>query len=166
MAQNQLGNMVTGFVDKRRSGGGKAAADSFNHQSTGVIGFTCNGAGSTSTLVGAVAVLNTGVNVMRLGDTFRLFATGATVPKEETVFTVTAIGATGTPVTFTPLAAVATASGDVARLTDNDPFDSEAGLDARLFALNPTSYTAARLTQMTQNDKHYALRVENEGTSL
>ncbi len=166
MAQNQLGNMVVGFVDKRRSAGGKAAADSFNHQSTGVLGFTCNGAGSTTTLVGAVTVLNTGVNVMRIGDTFRLFAGAALVPKEETVFTVTAVGATGTPVTFTPAAGVATASGDLAKITDNDPFDSEAGLDARLFAINPTSYTAARLTQMTQNDKHYALRLELEGSAL
>lgn len=151
--------VVLGFVDKRRAK--TTGGDDETYITTPITMFTANAGGTTTTLVGAVSVPNTGVNVARVGERFRLF-TAAGVLKEEKVFTVTAIGATGTPVTFTPAAAVATVSTDVAKLLDSDAYADNATLDAALFALNPTTYTAARLRQMTQNDKIYALRVDTD----
>lgn len=43
---------------------------------------------------------------------------------------------------------------------------SEAALDARLTAINATSYTAARLRTMTMNDKVYAVRLNDDPTSI
>jgi len=158
---HQIGSMVdASYVDKRR----KPFGDTFNHTVLGLL-FTCNAGGSTTTLVGAVAVLNTGVNVARLGDRFML-QNAAGVPKEFTIFTVTAIGATGTPVTFTPAAAVATVSTDKAMLVDSSGVDDEASLDAALTAFNATLYSAVRLAQMTQNDKVYAFRLINDPTGV
>lgn len=160
MAETMNGAVVVlGFVDKRRAK--TTGGDDETFITTPTTLFTANAGGTTSTLVGAVSVPNTGVNVARVGERFRLF-TGAGVLKEEKVFTVTSIGATGTPVTFAPLAAVATASGDVAKLLDSDAYADNATLDAALTALNATTYTAARLRIMNQNDKVYALRTDTD----
>lgn len=43
---------------------------------------------------------------------------------------------------------------------------SNDALDAALTAISATTYTAARLNQMTQNDKVYALRTVNESGSI
>lgn len=120
--------------------------------------FVANAGGTTTTLVGANATPSTGANVIRPGEKFRLFTT-AGVLKQETVFTITSVAvAASTTVTFTPAATGATASGDKARLVDSDFFSDEASLDAALTAFNSTSYSAARLLQMTQNDKIFAIR--------
>ena len=128
--------------------------------------FTANAGGTTTTLVGANATVATGVNVIRPGERFRLF-NGSGVLKEEKVFTVTGVAAAGsTTVTFTPAAAATTASGDIAKLIDSGVYSDEAALDAALTAISGTSYTAARLASMTQNDKIYAIRTHLEPDSI
>lgn len=160
MATHQISsNVELGFVDKRRT-----APDSNTHVSRGVALFTANGAGSTTTIVGANAVPNTDdTNVIRRGEKFRLF-TSAGVLKQETVFTVTGIAvAASTTVTFTPAANGATASGDIARQVGVSDLTSQATMDARLLALN---YSQANINAMTENDKIYAIRVSDDPGSM
>lgn len=170
MADNLLGPAVElGFVDKRRSGGGKAAADPFTHQTTRYTLATANATGTTTTLVCANATPGTDTpttNVVRIGDTFRLFNAAGAV-KEETVFRVTAVAvAASTTITFTPAAAVAPVSTDVAKLVGMDSFEDNDSMDQALTKLDSTSYTVSRLSMMTSNDKIYALRVALEGGAL
>ena len=143
------------FVDKRRAT--SVAADGTTHSlSKSVAAFTANAGGTTSTIVGANAVPNTNDNnVIRRGEEFQLF-TGAGAKKEETVFTVTnvAVGAS-TTVSFTPNAATATASGDVARLVGLSDVKDTADMTARLSTLG---YTDSQINSMTINDMIFALR--------
>ena len=155
-------HIESGFVDKRRAQGTNRS-DVNSHMSLGPTVFTANAGGTTTTIVGANAAPGTNdTNVIRRGEKFRLFNSSG-VLKEETVFEVTtiAVGAS-TTVTFSPAAAVSTASGDFAKLISVDPIMDEENLDSRLTALNPTSYTTARLNQMTTNDKIFAIRVETD----
>lgn len=161
-AENLLGPALNvNFVDKRKSGGGKAGADGFSHVQSRFILATANGAGTTTTLVCANATPGTETatsNVVRIGDNFRLF-TAAGVLKEETVFTVTAVAVAGsTTITFTPAAAGATASTDIARMVGMDGVEDNESIDATLTKLQSATYTAAVLRSMTQNDKVFALR--------
>jgi len=170
VAQHMYGPAVElGFIDKRRSGNGKAAADPFTHQTNRYTLATANGAGTTTTLVCANAtpgVEGASMNVARIGESFRLF-TAAGVLKEETVFTVTAIAVAGsTTITFTPAAAQATASTDVARLVGSEGFDDSASLDATLTLLAPTTYPSSELNKMTENDKVFAIRSIKENGAL
>lgn len=153
----EIGNLL-GIVDKRLSG--PLNRDAHLRVTEGNATFTANAAGTTTTIVGADPAAGTG---MRIGDEFKLF-TSAGVLKEETIFRVTGVAsAVGTTtVTFTPAAAVATASGDVARLTRLFNYQDNDNLDRRLKAISATSYSDARLRQMTRNDKVYALRVEDD----
>lgn len=159
MATHQIGNFYPEYADKRRTGAG---ADSDTHVSGGYI-FTANAAGTTTTIVGANAAPATPTNVVRIGEKIRLF-NSSDVLKAETVHRVTAVAVAGsTTVTFTPAAAVATASGDKAALVSiNDYMDMES-MDRRLAALN---YTAAQIASMTYNDKVYAMRVSGDASSL
>jgi hypothetical protein len=43
---------------------------------------------------------------------------------------------------------------------------SESALDTRLTAISSTSYSAARLLDMTRNDKIYAVRLNDESTGI
>lgn len=161
-AENLLGPAIDlGFVDKRKAAGGKAQADGFTHVQSRYVLATANAGGTTTTLVCANATPGTETattNVVRIGDNFRLF-TAAGVPKEETVFTVTAVAvAASTTITFTPAAAANTASTDVARLVGMDGIEDNESLDSALTKLSSTTYTAAVLRQMNQNDKIFALR--------
>lgn len=153
--------LVVGYVDKRKGGVGKPAADGFTHITNRYILCTANAAGTTTTLVCANATPGTETattNVVRIGDNFRLY-TAAGALKEETVFTVTAVAvAASTTVTFTPAAAVATASTDIARMVGLDAIEDNESLDAALTKLASTTYTAAVLRAMNQNDKVFALR--------
>ncbi len=162
MAHMLGSNVNVGFVDKRRSGTTKADKDT--HVSRGTAGFTANASGTTTTIVGANAAPGTNdVNVVRRGEKFRLFNSSG-VLKEETVFEITSIAvAASTTVTFSPAAAVATASGDVARLVDLFNFQDEETLDSRLIALG---YTQATINAMTQNDKVYAIRLADDSSSI
>jgi hypothetical protein len=51
-------------------------------------------------------------------------------------------------------------------LTTPANFVANSDLDTRLAAISGTTYTAARLQVMTQNDKLYALRRSDEAGSL
>ena len=169
MAQNLLGAAVElGFIDKRKSSGGKAAADPFTHQRTRYTLATCNATGTTTTAVCANATPgteNATTNVVRIGDTFRIFAAGSATPKEETVFKVTGVAVAGsTTITFTPAAAVAPVNTDILQMTGLDGFEDEDSLDGMLAKLDATTYTATYLQRMTQNDKVYAARVLLAGT--
>lgn len=147
-------------IDKRRAT--SVAGDPNTHLTTGSTVFTANGAGSTTTIVGANATPSTSTNVVRVGDKFRLFATSGAL-KEEKVFEVTAVAVAGsTTVTFTPAAAGATASGDFIRLTGTVEMSDDENLDSRLTAINSTTYSAAILRTMTMNDKIYAIRMESD----
>lgn len=156
-------NVELGYVDKRKAL--SASADASTHiRNRGVAAFTANGAGTTTTIVGANAAPQTNDNnVIRRGDKFVLY-TGAGALKQETVFTVTgvAVGAS-TTVTFSPAASGATASGDVARFLGLTDVRDEQSLDARLLTLN---YTQSQINQMTQNDKIYAVRLADDAESI
>lgn len=168
-SQHQLMNQFElGFVDKRRQFG-TPNSDVNTHITTPTTAFTANAPGTTTTLVGANATPGAAnTNVIRVGERFRLFAAGAALPKQETVFTVTAVAvAASTTVTFSPAANGATVSTDVAKLVDSDPYSDMAALDSALLAINGgNSYTAARLNQMTANDKIWALRQETDKDSI
>lgn len=159
MATHQIGSIQLDFIDKRRT-----QPDSNTHITRGVALFTANGAGTTTTIVGANAVPNTDdTNVIRRGEKFRLF-TAAGVLKQEAVFTVTTIAVAGsTTVTFTPAAAVATASTDVARQVGTSDLVSQATLDTRLLAIG---YTQLNIDKMTENDKVYAVRLADDPGSM
>lgn len=170
VAQHMSGPAVElGFIDKRKSSNGKAAADPFTHQTNRYTLATANGAGTTTTLVCANStpgVEGASMNVARIGESFRLF-TAAGVLKEETVFTITAIAVAGTTtITFTPAAAGATASTDIARLVGSEGLDDSASLDSTLTLLDPVTYTSSRLNSMTENDKVFAIRSIRENGAL
>ncbi len=153
------------YIDKRRLA--LSTTQLTNTTRLGPVTFTANGAGTTTTIVGANAAPGTNdVNVIRRGEDVKLF-TAAGVPKEETIFKVTTIAvAASTTVTFTPAAAVATASTDFMRLVGQGSMDDIYDLDARLIALDSTTYTQARIDTMTPNDKIYALRTLDDAGSL
>jgi hypothetical protein len=160
---NQIGNSVDlSYVDKRRVMTVSAQADT--KITSGVAVFTANASGTTTTLVGANAAPGVNdVNVIRRGEKFRLFNSSG-VLKEEKVFTVTNIAvAASTTMTFSPAAAVATASGDIARLVTYQNYLDEANLDTRLAALG---FSASQISLMTQNDKVYAIRLRDDPGSL
>jgi hypothetical protein len=153
MVTHLLSNPETGWIDKFRSGK-LTDADDFVAGAAGTI-FTANGAGTTTTLVGAAANLTTSLNCARIGERFVL-VTSAGAVKENTVFTVTAHNGT-TTITFTPAAAASTASGDKAVLVSGNAYTDNASLDQKLLAIGGV-YTQAYIDKMTQNDKVYAIR--------
>lgn len=148
-------NIDISVVDKRRTGPNSRPS---THLTTKYTIFTANAGGSTSTLVGANAAPGTNdVNTVRRGDKFRLFAAGAALPKEETIFTVINIAvAASTTLTFSPAALVATVSTDLAKLVGLDDIMDELDLDA---ALGTMGYNGAQINSMNQNDKIYAYRL-------
>lgn len=156
-------NVEAGYVDKRKalSAGGDAST---HIRQRGVATFVANGAGTTTTIVGANAAPGANDNnVIRRGEKFVLY-TGAGALKQETVFTVTAVAVAGsTTVTFTPAALGATASGDVARFIGLSDIRDEQSLDARLLTIG---YTQSAINQMTQNDKIYAVRLADDAESI
>lgn len=127
--------------------------DSESHVLSRKTTFTANGAGTTTTIVGANAAPATETNVVRLSDRFKLFDSSDNL-KEDTVFHVTTVAvAAATTVTFAPAAAEATGAGDYYRRVGAWP-QSIADLDSRLTALGVSS---DRLSAMTLNDKQYSL---------
>lgn len=56
--------------------------------------------------------------------------------------------------------------GDGNDLTTPASYTSLNALDARLTAINSTYYTAARLNAMTANDKVYAVRMNDDPTTV
>lgn len=156
-------NIETGYVDKRKAL--SASADASTHiRGRRLTVFTANGAGTTTTIVGANAAPGTNdANVIRRGDKFVLYNNTPAL-KQETVFTVTGVAVAGsTTVTFTPAANGATASGDTARFLTLDSIMDEQSLDARLLAIG---YTQSQINQMNQNDKVYAVRVADDPESI
>ena len=158
---HQLGVISeTAYIDKRRS--------YKNDFETRIVAgpsplATANAGGTTTTLVCANAAPGTNTNVVRNGDEFKLF-TAAGVLKEETVFTVVSQAVAGsTTITFTPAAAVATASTDIMRRVSLDNQASSADMDRRLLALG---FTQIRINSMTENDKTYQIRTSDDPGSL
>lgn len=158
---HQLGVVgeVLGYVDKRRG-----YKDDFETRVTaGPTIFTANAGGTTSTIVGALPTVATGVNTLRLGEEFKLFNSSG-VLKQETVFRVTGVAAAAsTTITFTPAATGATASGDFCRLVGVSNQYSNGETDRRLVELG---FTAARVATMTENDKVYQIRISDDPGSL
>jgi len=160
MAEVMTDNLL-GFVDKRWNGKGSDAL------TVGTTIFTSNGDGTTTTIVGADATLATGVNVVRVGEEFKLF-TSAGVLKEEKVFKVTSVASAAgtTTVTFTPAAAANPASGDLAKKVGYENYADFTDMDTRLAAISATAYSAANLRAMNRNDKVYALRLADDPGSF
>lgn len=157
MGTHQLGDPVAGYVDKRRS----RDNDFTSHVVGGPTYFTANASGTTTTIVGANATPSTNTNVVKLGDEVKLF-NSSNVLKEEKVFKVTGVAvAASTTVTFSPAAAVATASGDYFR--EVGVAYSNSDRDARLTTLG---VSAARLATMSENDKAFQIRVSDDPGSL
>lgn len=160
-ATHQLVGAITNdYSDPRRG-----AKDDFeSHLVHGRTAFTANGAGTTTTIVGANAAPGTNDNnVVRRGEKFKLF-TSAGALKEEKVFEITtiAVGAS-TTVTFAPAAAVATASGDFLKLVATDHLKSMDDLDTRLLALG---FTQAYIDKLNLNDKLFQIRIKDEPHSI
>lgn len=152
--------LTIGYADKRRG-----YKDDFESRAvTGGAQFTANGTGTTATIVGADATLATGVNVMRVGDEFKLF-TSAGALKEEKVFRVTSMASSAgnTTITYTPVSAVAPVSGDNARLVGLYNLQTTGDMDRRLTALG---FSAARIATLTENDKAYQLRTSDDADSI
>lgn len=148
------------YLDKRRS-----YRDDFETRVTAgpFPVFTANASGSTTTIIGANAAPATGTNISRIGDSFKLFTSGG-VLKEEKVFTIVSQAVAGsTTITFSPAAAVATASGDTMRLASLENQYSSADMDRRLIALG---FTAARVATLTENDKAFQIRVSDDPGSI
>lgn len=165
-------SVATGYVDPRRLPGvnvpndaGSGVTEDFETRiEDGRTIFVANAGGTTTTLVGANADPNTDDdNVVRRGDKFVLRdSTGAL--KEDTVFEVTDVGVgASTTVTFSPAAAVATASGDEARSVGLYQVDSIEDIDSRLLALG-LSQTV--VDQMTLNDKLYQIRTSDDPDTI
>lgn len=160
MAQHMLTPPDVAFTDKR-----KAASNDDSSHLVGEVIFTANGAGTTTTIVGATSV--DGVNAVRIGEKGYVFNSDGTL-QEDVVVTVTDVttGASDT-VTFAPALTAATASGDTLRLVGNvAAYADNDSLDARLNAIDSTLYSQTNLDKMTQNDKVYALRVNDDAGSL
>ena len=165
MGQHMLTPPSIDFVDKRRSSAGKSVADE-HLRHVGDIFFTANAGGSTTTIVGALSTVATGVNIVRLGDKFKLFNSSGAL-KQETVFEVTGVAdAASKTVTFSPAASGATASGDTCRFVGSNVYQDHETIDEALLAFNSTLYSQANLDKMTQNDKVYALRLIKDPGSL
>lgn len=157
MGTHQIGDPLYGYSDKRRS----RSDDFTSHVVGGPTYFTANAAGTTTTIVGANATPSTNTNVVKLGDEVKLF-NSSNVLKEEKVFKVTGVAvAASTTVTFSPAAAVATASGDYFREVGISYSNSDR--DARLLALG---FSASRIATMTENDKNFQIRVSDDPGSL
>lgn len=160
MATHQISVFEQGWVDIRKAITKNADPDP--HSPTGSFQganaqvFIANAGGTTTTVVGAAANLATSLNCIRLGERFMLFDSNGRA-KEATVFTTTAHNGT-TTVTFTPAAAVATASGDTCRLVESDALDGNNGMDAFLMSVAGGSMTQATVDKLTANDKLYAFR--------
>lgn len=58
------------------------------------------------------------------------------------------------------------ANNTSAQIGDERNYGDATSLDARLTTINAAYYTAARLAQMTQNDKVYALRTLDDAASI
>lgn len=156
-------NVETSYVDKRKAL--TVGAEPATHiRGRRMTAFTANGAGSTTTIVGANAAPGTNdVNVIRRGDRFVLYNSTPTL-KQETVFTVTAVAVAGsTTVTFSPAANGATASGDIARFVALDSIADEQSLDSRCLAAGATQ---SQINQMTQNDKVFFIRTVDDPESI
>lgn len=156
-------NYTSSVVDKRRAV--STAGDGESHYtSRSIAAFTANGAGSTTTIVGANAAPGTNDNnVIRRGDEIQLF-TAAGAKKEETVFSITGVAVAGsTTVTFTPAAAVATASGDVARVVSRRDLDSIQSMQDRLVGLGRSD---SDINNMTANDMEFAIRYADNQDSI
>lgn len=138
-----------------------------NNTRSGILIFTCNATGTTTTAVGANAAPGTAdTNVVRRGESFRLF-TAAGVAKEQTIFRITGVAVAGsTTITFSPAAAVAPVSTDILKRVGQDQMDDISDLDFRLNQFNSTTYTQAILDVMTVNDKVLALRNVDDAGSL
>ncbi len=164
MGHLQGSNVVVNYVDKRKVSNPGGKGDPYSKLTTGPAVFTANGAGTTTTIVGANATPSSETNVMRLTDRFRLF-TAAGVLKEETVFEVTGIAVAGsTTVTFSPAAAAAAVATDFVKIVDLADVTDEGSLDERLTAIG--GHYATNLKYMNQNDKVYAIRTADDPGSI
>lgn len=162
MGQHMLTPPDVAFTDKR-----KAASNDDSSHLGGKVVFTANAAGTTTTIVGADATLASGANVVRVGEKFRVFNSDGTLQEEKVVTVTSVASATGTTtVTFTPALTAATASGDTLNEIGAAAYEDNDSLDARLTAIDGTLYSQTNLDKMTQNDKVYALRVNDDPGSL
>lgn len=161
MATNQIVPPSHNFTDPRRTSSGPNGSTT----KEGKTVFTANAAGTTTTIVGLTAGVD-GSNAVQKGERFFVHdAAGAAVDNYKVV-TVTAIAkAANDTVTFTPALSVATAAGFTLKSATPIAYGDNDSLDLRLLEIGGI-YTQAYIDTMTQNDKIYAVRVNDDPNSI
>lgn len=158
MGQHMLTPPDIGAITDPRRNLASTKVDSGSHL-IGKTVFTANGAGTTTTLVGATA--NSGTNAVQVGERGIIYRAGVALDSGKVVrITGVATGASDT-VTFSPALSVATASGDLLKTVDPIAYTDNDGLDARLLEIGGI-YTQKYIDSMTQNDKVYAIRLADD----
>jgi hypothetical protein len=145
-----------GVITDPRRNQDSSKVDSSSHLIGQTI-FTANGAGTTTTLVGATAA--NGTNAVRPGERGIVYRAG--VPLDDgKVVTISGVatGASDT-VTFSPALAEATANGDVLKTVTPVAYVDNDSLDERLIALG---FTQAYVDSLSQNDKVYQIRLSDD----
>lgn len=155
MVTQQIGSVNTNWTDPKNN---QSNPDSALHTPGKTI-YTANAGGSTSTLVGAAPA--SGANAVRVGDKGIIVKADGTPRDGYKVVRVTAVNAGGTTVTFSPAIGSATVSGDLLKSTGMSDFSDNDSLDARLLAIGGV-YTQAYIDSMTQNDKVFAIRSNDD----
>lgn len=156
MGTHTLGAVNQNFTDPRENMDSK---DTGSRRNLGPVIYTANGAGTTTTLVGAAPA--SGANAVRVGDKGVVFNSSGVAKDNWRVVTVTAVNAGGTTVTFAPALSANTASGDVLRTNNPQSYADNDALDARLLAIGGV-YTQSYIDTLTQNDKIFAIRKNDD----
>lgn len=163
MGQHMLTPPEVGEITDPRRNQVSGKVDSSSHM-LGETLATANAAGTTTTLVCLTAGAD-GSNAVRKGDRVSILRAGVPLDNGKVV-TVTAIAkAANDTITFSPALSVATANGDVMKTVNPTAYNDNDSLDNRLLAIGGI-YTQKYVDSMTQNDKMYAIRVNDDAGSF
>lgn len=149
---------VSSITDPRRNQD-SSKVDSGSHLQGETIA-TANANGTTTTFVCLTSGAD-GENAVRKGDRVEIVRAGVALDSGKVVRVTGIAKAANDTITFTPALSVATASGDVMKTVNPTAFTDNDSLDARLLAIGGV-YTQAYIDSMTQNDKIYAIRVNDD----
>ena len=163
MAQHMLTPPEVGEITDPRRNLSSSKVDSSSHM-LGETVATANAAGSTTTLVCLTAGAD-GVNAIRKGDRVAVIRAGVPLDSGKVVQVTAVAKAANDTITFTPALSVATANGDAMKTVNPTAYNDNDSLDARLIAIGGI-YTQKYVDSMTQNDKMYAIRLNDDAGSF
>lgn len=163
MAQHMLTPPEVGEITDPRRNLSSSKVDSSSHM-LGETVATANAAGSTTTLVCLTAGAD-GANAVRKGDRVEVVRAGVPLDSGKVVQVTAVAKAANDTITFTPALSVATANGDVMKTVNPTAYNDNDSLDARLIAIGGI-YTQKYVDSMTQNDKMYAIRLNDDAGSF